>query len=124
MDKPNVAPSRWGRWARCGVLVLLVAMPASMVSQRALAMPPNPAPDGSVPGSELMTQILGWLKWIALWAAVAGILVGGTSVGVGHFGSNYGAASAGRKWLLGGMGAAVIAGLAWTFASTIYNSTS
>ena len=30
------------------------------------------------------------------------------ATGVGHFGSNYSASSAGRKWLLGGMGAAMV----------------
>ena len=52
------------------------------------------------------------------------MLIGAIAIGVGHFGSNYGASSAGRKWLLGGMGAAVIAGLAWTVANTVYTSTS
>ena len=76
------------------------------------------------PGASFLGQVLGWLKWGGLWAAVAGLLIGAIAVGVGHFGSNYGASSAGRKWLLGGMGAAVVSGLAWTIANTIYTSTS
>ena len=32
------------------------------------------------------------------------MLIGGIAVAIGHFGSNYGAASVGRKFLLGGMG--------------------
>ena len=78
----------------------------------------------SRPGASFLGQVLGWLKWGGLWAAVAGLLIGAIAVGVGHFGSNYGASSAGRKWLLGGMGAAVVSGLAWTIANTIYTSTS
>ena len=45
------------------------------------------------------------------------------ATGVGHFGSNYSASSAGRKWLLGGMGAAILSGLAWTITTTLYSAT-
>ena len=78
---------------------------------------PNPDPVAP-PGASFLGQVLGWLKWGGLWAAVAGLLIGAIAVGVGHFGSNYGASSAGRKWLLGGMGAAALSGLAWTIANT------
>jgi hypothetical protein len=87
------------------------------------AQVPDPAPDASMPGSSLVTSVLGWLKYGSLAAAVAGILGGGIAVGVGHFGNNYGAASAGRKWVLGGVGAAALAGMAHTFATQIYNAT-
>jgi hypothetical protein len=84
---------------------------------------PNPPADGSAPGAELVSQVLGWLKWAGLAAALAGLLIGAIATGVGHFGSNYSASSAGRKWLLGGMGAAILSGLAWTIATTLYNAT-
>ena len=84
---------------------------------------PDPAPDSSLPGGALITQVLGWLKYGAIAAAVAGLLIGGVSIGIGHFGSNYSAGSAGRKWLLGGIGAAMIAGLAHAIATTVYNAT-
>ena len=77
-----------------------------------------------MPGAEVGTWILGQLKWWALIAAIAGLLIGGIATAIGHFGSNYGAASAGRKWLLGGMGAAVIAGLAWTISRMLYTAAS
>ncbi len=83
---------------------------------------PDPQPDGSMPGAELVTSILGWLKFGALAASVAGILGGGIAVGVGHFGNNYGAATAGRKWVLGGIAAAALAGMAHAFATQIYNA--
>ena len=101
------------------LLALVLAVPVRTYAQ---GVPDSGAVEP--PGASFLSQVLGWLKWGALWAAVAGLLVGGISIGVGHFGSNYGAASAGRKWLLGGMGAAVVAGLAWTIANTIYTSTS
>lgn len=88
----------------------------------ALAQVPDPAPDGSMPGAGLVTSMLGWLKWTALAASVAGILGGGVATGIGHFGNNYGAASAGRKWVLGGISAAALAGMAHTFATQIYNA--
>jgi hypothetical protein len=93
------------------------------LSAPALAQVPDPAPDASLPGGELITQVLGWLKYAAIAAAVAGLLIGGVATGVGHFGSNYSASSAGRKWVLGGIGAAMIAGLAHTIAITVYNAT-
>ena len=93
------------------------------VSTPALAQVPDPAPDASLPGGALITQVLGWLKYSAIAAAVAGLLIGGVATGVGHFGSNYSASSAGRKWVLGGIGAAMIAGLAHTIATTVYNAT-
>ena len=105
--------------AALAAVVLTVAVTASV----AVAQVPDPAPDGSMPGAGLVTSLLGWLKWGALAAAVGGILGGGIAVGVGHFGSNYGAASAGRKWVLGGVGAAALAGLAHTFATQVYNAT-
>jgi len=99
------------------------ALSVVLSAEPVLAQVPNPAPDSSLPGSSLITQVLGWLKYGAIAAAVAGLLAGGIATGVGHFGSNYSAASAGRKWLLGGIGAAMIAGLAHTIATTVYNAT-
>jgi hypothetical protein len=91
--------------------------------QTAAAQVPNPPADGSMPGAALVSTVLGWLKWGGLAAALAGLLIGAIAVGVGHFGSNYTASSAGRKWLLGGMGAAILSGLAWTIATTLYSAT-
>jgi hypothetical protein len=123
MEMPRSAASRWRRPAQLVLTVVIAVLPAWWAaSPRAFAQVPNPAPQ-EPPGGGLMSQILGWLKWGALWAAVAGLLIGAIAVGVGHFGSNYGASSAGRKWLLGGIGSAAIAGLAWTFATTVYSST-
>lgn len=98
--------------------VALIMLPAA-----ALAQIDNPAPDASAPGAAVVTQVLGWLKWAGLAAALAGLLIGSISVGVGHFGQHGGAAQSGRKWILGGMGAAVLSGLAWTIATTLYNAT-
>lgn len=98
-----------------GVMVLAAGVAGAQV--------PNPAPDASMPGAKLISSILGWLKWGALAAAVGGILAGAIAVGVGHFGNNYGAASAGRKWVLGGVCAAALAGMAHSFATQVYNAT-
>lgn len=101
-----------------GALLVTLALAAPVA-----AVPPNPSPDGSAPGAALMNTVLGWLKWGALAASLAGLLIGAIATAVGHFGSNYSASSAGRKWLLGGMGAAILAGLAWTITSTLYTAT-
>ncbi len=99
------------------------ALLSMVAATSALAVPPNPSPDGSAPGAELMNTVLGWLKWGALAASLAGLFIGAIATAVGHFGSNYSASSAGRKWLLGGMGSAILAGLAWTITSTLYSAT-
>lgn len=104
------------RWlAGVVVAVLVVARSAEVWAQV-----PDPAPDASLPGGTLITQMLGWLKYAAIASAVGGLLIGGVATGVGHFGSNYGASQAGRKWILGGIGAAMLAGLAHTIAMTVY----
>lgn len=113
-------PSSRRRWVLVPVAVgmsLLVSVGA------AHAQIPNPPADGSAPGAELVTKVLGWLKWAGLAAALAGLLIGAIATGVGHFGSNYSASSAGRKWLLGGMGAAILSGLSWTIATTLFSAT-
>ena len=84
---------------------------------------PNPPADGSAPGAAMVEQVLGWLKWAGLVSSLAGLLIGAIAIGIGHFGSNYSASSAGRKWLLGGMGAAILSGLAWTIVTTLYSAT-
>jgi hypothetical protein len=106
--------------AASGVALIVVALAPAPV---AWAQVPNPPADGSMPGAELVTTVLGWLKWGGLAAALAGLLIGAIAIGVGHFGSNYSASSAGRKWLLGGMGAAILSGLSWTIATTLYSAT-
>lgn len=111
------------RMVRVAFAVGLVAVAVLAVASPALAQVPDPAPDASLPGGALIVQVLGWLKFAAIAAAVAGLLIGGVATGVGHFGSSYSASSAGKKWVLGGIGAAMIAGLANSIAMTVYNAT-
>ena len=115
------SPSRPFR--RLAVATSLSTIGVTIVSSPAWAQVPDPTADASLPGGALITQVLGWLKYAALASAVAGLLIGGVSTGVGHFGSNYSASAAGKKWVLGGIGAAIIAGLAHSIATTVYNAT-
>ena len=101
----------------------LVTIAVLAVASPAWAQVPDPAPDPTLPGGALITQVLGWLKFAAVASAVAGLLIGGVATGVGHFGSSYSASSAGKKWVLGGIGAAMIAGLAHSIALTVFNAT-
>jgi hypothetical protein len=103
--------------AALAIMMAVLAMPATVWAV------PNPPADGTAPGAVLVTQVIGWLKWAGLAAALAGLLMGAITTGVGHFGSNHSASAAGRKWLLGGMGAAILSGLAWTIATTLYTAT-
>ncbi|MFT3851998.1 MAG: hypothetical protein QM733_04565 [Ilumatobacteraceae bacterium] len=120
-------PKRRRFAAVLSVFVVIVptalAGPARVSAQAPRPIIPNPSP-AAPPGAGFLTDLLSWLKYIALWSSVAALLIGAIAIGVGHFGSNYGAASVGRKWLLGGIGCAVVAALAWTIASTVFNSTS
>ena len=121
----NERRSTWSATSRAraitlfGALLAVVLVPVGAV----YAQVPNPPADGTAPGAALVTTVLGWLKWAGLASALAGLLIGAIATGVGHFGSNYSASSAGRKWLLGGMGAAILSGLAWTIATTLYSAT-
>lgn len=124
MSAPHSMARLFGERARKRTIGVALAAAAALVpASSALAAVPNPPADGSAPGAELVTTVLGWLKWAGLTAALAGLLIGAIATGVGHFGSNYSASSAGRKWLLGGMGAAILSGLAWTIATTLYSAT-
>ena len=122
MPDENCA-SRGKLRSRVAVAALVAAVASIAPGSTAWAQVPNPPADGSAPGAELVTTVLGWLKWGGLAAALAGLLIGAIAIGVGHFGSNYSASSAGRKWLLGGMGAAILSGLSWTIATTLYKAT-
>ncbi len=114
-----------GVWRRRVAVVAAMAAVSTWLLEVpvARAQIPNPPADGTAPGAELVGTVLGWLKWGGLASALAGLLIGAISMGVGHFGSNYSASSAGRKWLMGGMGAAILSGLAWTIATTLYTAT-
>jgi hypothetical protein len=121
MSTSVVSSQRCRRVLAAGALsTVLILAPASAAFAQAI---PNPPADGSAPGAALVSTVLGWLKWAGLAASLAGLLIGAVSTGVGHFGSNYSASSAGRKWLMGGMGAAILSGLAWTIATTLYSAT-
>ncbi len=110
---------------RRAVAATVVAAAAVVVAAAPVAAqgPPDPAPDAGIPGSGLITELLGWLKFGALASAVAGLLIGGIATGFGYSSSHYGSSSAGRNWLLGGLAAAVIAGLAHTIAIALYRAT-
>jgi len=108
---------------RVAVISTIAAVAVLASATAASAQVPNPPADGSAPGAALVTTVLGWLKWAGLAASLAGLLIGAVATGVGHFGSNHSASSAGRKWLMGGMGAAILSGLSWTIATTLYNAT-
>jgi hypothetical protein len=125
MKMPSGPASRMRRLARLVTMVVIAVMPMLSWSPRAFAQIPigDPAPKRP-PAASALEDGLGWLKWIALWAAVAAVLIGATSIAVGHFGGNYQASSVGRRWLLGGLGAAVLAAVAWTLVNTVYGSAS
>lgn len=110
-------------WSRVSAALAGAAVLLLVGATQALAQVPDPAADPTLPGGPLISQVLGWLKFAAIAAAVAGLLIGGVATGVGHFGSSYTASSAGKKWVLGGIGAAMLAGLSHSIALTVFNAT-
>jgi hypothetical protein len=107
--------------AALGAAAIAVVLAAAPVAAQE---PPNPGPDANVPGAGLITELLGWLKYGALASAVAGLLIGGIATGVGYSSANFGASAAGRRFLLGGLAAAILAGLAHAVAVSLYRATS
>jgi hypothetical protein len=112
------------RARRAAAAALVAAAALALAAAPAAAQePPDPGPNAAIPGSELITELLGWLKYGALASAVAGLLIGGIATGFGYSSSHYGSSAAGRNWLMGGLAAAVIAGLAHTVAIALYRAT-
>jgi hypothetical protein len=110
------------RLGQVGVAVAANVVSVVLLAGPALAQVPDPAADPTMPGAKLLAKVLGWLKYGALGSAVVALLVGGVAVALGHFGQNMGAASAGKKWILGGLGGAALAALANAAAIAVYTN--
>ena len=104
------------------VSVGLVAASGGVVAAQIPGVPP-PQPNGTNPLSALVGDLLGWLMWGALAGAVGGVLIGAISLSVGGVTGSYGAGANGRKWIVGGLGAALVAGAAYSLVETVFNAT-
>jgi hypothetical protein len=72
---------------------------------------PVPAPDGTFPGGSMIGKLLGYGIYLSLALSVGAVLYGGGSWAWSSWG-NAGAATNGRKWVVGGMVGALLCGVA------------
>lgn len=80
---------------------------------------PNPT---GMPGAALIQQILGWLSQVALWGALASILVGAAVYGLGQSTGTYANSSRGKQLVVAGAIGAILAGLAPTAVNMLFSA--
>lgn len=89
------------------------------------AQVPDPAPDASIPGGAIISQVIGWAKYGAL--AICGIVViagGAMWAGGQHGGFGGGREADGKKLVLGGLIGAVIVAIAITATNGVFGAAS
>lgn len=74
------------------------------------AQVPNPGPTAP-PGSEKLTQILGYLKWLALGACAVGFLGGVIAFTAGRVVDNRRAGNSGALMMIAAVGGAILFGI-------------
>lgn len=88
----------------------------------ACATVPNPAPsDAGLPGAAEFNTILGWVRWSALVATVAAVLISGGVLAWGHFSTHQHAAMMGRSALIWSGIGAIIVGLGPVLIQGMFN---
>jgi hypothetical protein len=105
-------------WEEPMVLQHVGAEATSIVVGWVLAID-DPAPADDFPGAELVAQILGWLKYLALAGSLASLLIGGAVWGLSQHSGNTIGASRGRAYALGGAAGAIVTGLAATVVNQL-----
>ena len=94
-----------------------VHLPSGLVAQVSV----SPTSSG-MPGAALIQQLLGWLDQIALWGALASILVGAAIYGLSQHTGNYAGGYRGRQLALAGVVGACLAGLAPTVVNLLFHA--
>ncbi len=101
-------------------MIIQVAVLAQITTARILANAiADPSPSDDFPGADVVTAMLGWLKWLGLSGSLAALLIGGAVWGLSHQGGNTVAASKGRQYALGGATGAIVVGLGSTIVNTL-----
>lgn len=81
----------------------------------------NPSAEG-MPGAELIQQLLGWAQMVALWGSLGALFAGAAMYGLAREGGSYGGASRGKTLALGGVVGAILAGLAPTAVTMLFQA--
>jgi hypothetical protein len=82
-----------------------------------------PAPDGSFPGGPLLLKLLGYGRYIVLALGIGAVFYGGGAWGWSKAG-NASAAGAGRTWVMGGIAAALLAGVGPALIDQLFTAAS
>jgi hypothetical protein len=95
----------------------MVQHPSGLLAQVSV----SPSSSG-MPGGVLIQQLLGWLDQIALWGALASILVGAAVYGLSQNTGNYAGGYRGKQLALAGVVGACLAGLAPTVVNLLFHA--
>lgn len=95
----------------------MVQLPSRLLAQVSV----SPTSSG-MPGGVLIQQLLGWLDQIALWGALASILVGAAVYGLSQNTGNYAGGYRGKQLALAGVVGACLAGLAPTVVNLLFRA--
>lgn len=83
----------------------------------------NPAPSNEgLPAQRLLTEALGWLRYLALYGSLASLLLGALLFGIAQLGSSGSGKSLGKSLVIGGAIGALIAGLAPTIVNELFKA--
>lgn len=115
--------------------VMAIMVSLAFVGPPAGATPGGPAlpmqtpvevsPDATgMPGAEFVQQALGWLSQLALWGALASILIGAAVYGIAQNSGNYNGAFRGKQLAAAGAIGACLAGLAPTAVNMLFGAAS
>ena len=83
----------------------------------------NPSSAG-MPGAELVQKLLDWSQMVALWGSLAALLVGAAMYGLAREGGSYANASRGKGLAIGGVVGAILAGIAPTAVTLLFQAAS
>lgn len=81
-----------------------------------------PASTDGMPGTALITKLLGWAAQLGLWAAIGSILAGAIVWGLAHNAGNSYGSHRGRNYVLGGVVGAILVGIGPSIVNSLYTA--
>jgi len=75
-----------------------------------------------MPGGQLIQQMLNWLSQVALWGALASVLVGAAVYGLSQNTGGYANAYRGKQLAIAGVAGACLAGVAPTAINLLFRA--
>lgn len=81
----------------------------------------NPSSEG-MPGAALIQKLLDWVSMLALWGSLGAILIGAAMYGLSRESGGYGGASKGKSLALSGVVGAILAGVAPSAVTMLFQA--